>query len=168
MSMAPKQVTLDTQLGTRITVPHGGAVPNRFTIWRDPYDAKWMGTTASGDQFYFGQQFNLGAKQSDIYQVLFVWRADGSFKSATIDDLGADPASATVDAARQARLSGLGAFRRNDIFVQPFGVKAFALHFGFIPRLPDSGDSSDTVWIELLPANNMAFTAPWTYGHYDT
>jgi hypothetical protein len=168
MTISPSSMVLNTQVGTRIVVPHGGKVPNRFTIWRDSFEAHWVGATSTGDQFYVGPQFNVADPVSDLYMVLFLWTADGSFKSATIADVNPDASRAESDAVKQSMLSTLGSFRRTDLFIQPFAVKAFGLHFGFVPRLDDSSDPTSRVWIELLPANNMAFTAPWTYGHYDT
>ncbi len=165
ISIPASSMVLATQIGARISVQHGGNIPTRFTIWRDPFEAQWVGTTSTGDQFFLGPQ---GVYKSDLYMVLFVWKADGSFKSATIADVGPNPSKAESDAAKQAMLGTLGAFRRTDLFIQPFAVKAFGLHFGFVPRFDDSSDPTSRVWIELLPANNMAFTAPWTYGHYDT
>ena len=165
ITIPPSSMLLTTEIGARISVPHGGNIPNRFTIWRDAFEAQWVGTTSTGDQFFVGPQ---GVYKSDLYIVLFVWKADGAFKSATIADVGPNPSRAEGEAAKQAMLGTLGAFRRTDLFIQPFAVKAFGLHFGFVPRLDDSSDPTSRVWIELLPANNMAFTAPWTYGHYDT
>jgi hypothetical protein len=164
--------------GTRVKIPSGNGIPNRFTIWRDPYEAKWIGTTSTGEQFYLGTQYNFAGTSSDAYEDLFLFTSSGTFQSATIVDFGrasgvASDFDTNVDQmtegeARSQLLSSLGQFRRTDIFIQPFAVKAYGLKFGFIPQLPDPSDLSDTVSIQLLPANNMAFSPPWTYGHYDT
>lgn len=177
-TVAPPALFFTTETGIRVRTPHGDGIPNRFTIWRDAYEAEWVGTTTSGAQFYLGTQFNLGDPKSDAYEVLFLFTSDGAFKSATVIDFGLSAGVAsdfdtnvdqtTEDEARNQLLSTLGQFRRTDIFIEPFAVKAYGLKFGFIPQLPDASDSGDTVSIELLPANNMAFNPPWTYGHYDT
>src|SRR6202000_2522984 len=104
-------------------------------------------------------------------EVLFLFSSGGAFKSATISDFSAasGPASdldTNVDAkseteVRDQLLSTLGPFRRTDIFIQPFAVRAYGLRFGFIPVVDPNYPGQPT--IELLPANNMAFNAPWTY-----
>jgi hypothetical protein len=143
----------------------GAGVPKRFTIWHDSFEAKWTGTTLSGDQFYFGPQGEYAGTNPDYFDVLFRWSASGEFKSSRIVDLGADPSAVTQHAVQSQMLSTLGQFRLGDLYVQPFAATAFGIRFGFVPVASSGGYP---LAIELLPANNMAFTAPWTYGHYDT
>jgi hypothetical protein len=178
MTSAPIAHPFELMVGIRVKTPTGNGIPNRFTIWRDPYEAKWMGTTSAGKQFYVGTQYDLSQAQSDAYEVLFLFTASGAFESATVIDFGSASGVASdfdtnVDQAveseaREQLLGSLGAFRRTDIFIQPFAVKAYGLEFGFVPLPAVENDPEQPATIELLPANNMAFYAPWTYGHYDT
>jgi hypothetical protein len=164
-SVSPMPIALVEQTGSRTAVYSGGGVPKRFTIWHDSFEAKWTGTTLSGDQFYFGPQGDVGGSNPDYFDVLFRWSSNGEFRSAHVVDLGPRPSVATQQAAESQILSTLGKFRLGDLYVQPFGVLAFGIRFGFIPAPPSDGYP---VAVELLPENNMAFTSPWTYGHYDT
>lgn len=140
-------------------------VPSRFTIWTDQYQAKWIGQTATGFRFYVGVDFDASVKTPDAYAVLFLWTAAGRFSSATIIDLGPTDSNSAINRADSDLRLTLGGYKLGTIHVQPFAVDAFGFEMGFIPVAASGGYPPS---VQLLPADDMAFHAPWSYGHYDT
>ena len=144
--------------------------PKRIAIDHDDYHAKHIGKLGDGRQFFLTQPFRPagGNDEGCEYVALFLFAADGSLDSATIESFGP---RATLDPDKltsyyNQQLSGLTAPSFERIEVSPFSVTQLGQTFGLITREPED---SDAVWaVELLPGNYMAFFHPWDSGIYDT
>lgn len=99
------------------------------------------------------------------FAAAFFWNADGSYASMQVREFGPRDAMdhAARDAIMQKLVSDLGAYAREEIVIAPFSDEAFGTTFGFVPQAYD-----DTVSVNLMPGDSMAFFEPWDSGAYDT
>jgi hypothetical protein len=145
--------------------------PERIAINHDSFQAKHVGHTADGRQFFLTTPFDSGEYGTDTsreFVALYLFDRDGRFLDAEIDALGSRERLEAAEAERvyQARLKELGEVELGRIEVEPFAVERFGTEFGLIARPPD-GDS-DIWWVTAEPGDYMAFSAPWDCGIYDT
>ena len=144
--------------------------PKRIAIAPDDYNAKHVGRTADGSQFFLTTPF-VSANGSNVgreFIALYLFEANGRFREAHIDDLGAraELNEATSQRTFEQRLAGLGKVEYCRIEVSPFRIERFNTIFGLVPRPPE--DDEDGWWVEVQPGNYMAFHEPWDSGEYDT
>lgn len=152
---------LKQELETKKEDANMGA-PELIYIEHDDYQARYIGRTANGSQFFFPPIFVPGG---DEFIVLFIFNESGDLIESKIENLG--PRSTfDVEHARKVRaewLAELGPVEFQDIQIKPFAVEHNGEMMGMIPtKYPD-------YWVvEVLPGNVMAFSAPWDSGVYDT
>ncbi|GAA2590198.1 hypothetical protein GCM10010435_81130 [Winogradskya consettensis] len=140
--------------------------PTKVAIDHNGFEAKYVGHTAGGGQFFLTEPFDPGTQGDDnarSFVALYLFTADGTFTRAEIDetDTGAD----TKRIVRQ-RLDELGEVTAGRIDVAPFEVKEFGESFGLIATAPETVD--EIWWVTAQPGDYMAFSAPWDCGEYDT
>jgi hypothetical protein len=145
--------------------------PTRIAINHNRFEAKYVGHTADGGQFFLTRPFDPGTADADDareFVALYLFHANGSFRSAEIDAFpgnGPSHSSAANKVYRQ-RLRELGKVEADRIEVAPFTVERFGLTFGLVTEAPASGDDIWSVTAE--PGDYMAFSPPWDLGEYDT
>lgn len=144
--------------------------PKIIAIDHDDYHASHVGRTKDGRQFFLTNPFvpAIGGAAGREFIALYLFKSDGSFIEAHIDDLGprADLDAVTARQRVEQRLEELGPVEFCRIEVQPFQVERFGTTFGLVPRPPEGED--DDWWVEVQPGNHMAFHEPWDSGEYDT
>jgi hypothetical protein len=140
----------------------GTSAPERIAIDPDDFQARHIGHTADGRQFFLTEPFEPGARE---FVALYLFRADGSFAEARIDEVAAGD-HAAADRAHRDRLRELGEVTNDRISVAPFSVERFGTTFGLISTPPEGPD--DIWWVTAEPGNYMAFSSPWDCGIYDT
>lgn len=147
-----------------------GAPPEFVAIEHDDYNARHIGCTADGRQFFLTTPFvpAIGGNAGREFIALYLFDSQGILLDAQIDDLG-PRASLDRDAAQHLydqRLAGLGSVSFERIEVQPFQFERFGTTFGLVLRVPEDDDD---VWaVEVQPGNYMAFFEPFDSGEYDT
>lgn len=142
-------------------------IPERICIKHDDYEAKYIGRTASGDQFFITISFNPATEDSDREEFLCLYQFDkqGSFIRSDMESLKSDLSQEGVDKKRGDLLSSLGKVDFCDIKIKPFTIDDHnGTKFGLIPAFDEEGGD---VWLEMQPGNYMAFFPPWD-GEYDT
>jgi len=145
--------------------------PERIAIDHDDYHARYVGHRADGSQFFLTEPFDPGTYGGDdarLFVALYLFDADGSFRSADIAQVGEGdhPDPAVRQAAIATHLRRLGRVSYDRIEVEPFSVRRYGLTFGLVVSEPDDGD--DTWWVTVEPGDYMAFSPPWDGGGYDT
>jgi hypothetical protein len=144
--------------------------PTRIAINHNSFEAKHVGHTADGGQFFLTRPFDPGTAGADArdFVALYLFDANGRFRRAEIDAFQEkDPGhSSAAKKVYQQRLQELGKVKFNRIEIEPFSVERFGLAFGLIAQAPTSGD--DTWWVTAEPGDYMAFAPPWDLGEYDT
>ncbi|MFB9357583.1 hypothetical protein [Actinoplanes nipponensis] len=143
--------------------------PTRFAINHDAFQARHIGHTADGRQFFLTTPFDTGTEEGGgrLFVALYLFDAAGRFLDARIDDFGDDAGRAAErERAYDKKLKGLGKVTFDRIEVEPFGVERFGMTFGLIVSEPESDD--DIWWVTAEPGDYMAFSAPWDCGEYDT
>ncbi|MCU7728082.1 hypothetical protein ODJ79_30570 [Actinoplanes sp. KI2] len=145
--------------------------PTRIAIHHDIFEAKHVGYTADGGQFFLTRPFELGTaggNDTRDFVALYLFDAQGRFRKAEIDAFPeSDPGHSSAEQKMyQQRLRELGKVRFDDIVVEPFSVQRFGLTFGLVARAPETAD--DTWWVTAEPGDYMAFAPPWDLGEYDT
>jgi hypothetical protein len=145
--------------------------PERIAINHDDFQAKHVGHTADGRQFFLTTPFDpgqYGADNSREFVALYVFDHDGRFLDAKIDALGSRERLDSAKAKRvyEARLKELGEVELGRIEVEPFAIERFGTDFGLIADAPDG--EGDIWWVTAEPGDYMAFSAPWDCGVYDT
>lgn len=145
----------------------GGGRPERLAIDHDDFDARYVGHTADGRQFFVTTPFEL-AEEGRIFVATYLFTADGRFLEADIEptDAGADLDQSATDAEVKRRVRELGKVTYGRIVVEPFEVRRYGNTFGLIVDEPDADD--DLWWVTVEPGDYMAFAAPWDGGGYDT
>lgn len=144
--------------------------PNRIAINHNEYEAKHIGRTSDGRQFFLTTPFEpaSGGQPGCEFVALFLFGADGELVEATIESFG--PRATCDEVGRReyydSLLRGLGDAAFGRIEVAPFSVERFGTTFGLILRELD--DEDDIPVMELQPGNYMAFFEPWDSGDYDT
>jgi hypothetical protein len=138
------------------------APPERIAIDPDDFQARHVGHTADGRQFFLTRPFEPGGRE---FVALYLFGADGSFTEARIDEFGAGDGAA-ADRAHRERLRGLGEVTNDRISVAPFSAERFGTTFGLISAPPETAD--DIWWVTAEPGDYMAFSPPWDCGIYDT
>ena len=138
--------------------------PASIAINHDEYQAKRIGRTADGRQFFLTNPF---VPMGSEFIALYLFDAAGQLLEAKIDDLGTrelvddDYARALIE----TRLEELGEFTFGDIQVAPFRLERFGTEFGLIPEAPE--EEGEHWWVTAEPGDYMAFYPPWD-GDYDT
>ena len=144
--------------------------PTRISIDHDDYDARHVGRTADGRQFFITTPFvpATGDAGGREFVATYLFDQHGKILDARIDDLGARDKLNPGEARKilEQRLDDLGPVEFRRIEVQPFEVQRFGTTFGLVPRPPE--DDTDSWWVEVQPGNYMAFHEPWDSGEYDT
>lgn len=143
--------------------------PTLIRINHNEYEAKYVGQTVDGRQFFMTNPFVPARKNTEgrEFIALYVFDADGDFLDAKIDDLGSRE---NVDdefarSIQQSRFLELGDFSFGDIIVAPFTINKFDVEFGLIPQAPEE---EREYWLVIAePGNYMCFYPPWG-GDYDT
>jgi hypothetical protein len=144
--------------------------PKIIAINHDEYDAKHVGRTEDGRQFFLTTPFEpaCGDYAGREFVALYLFDAGGQLLEAKIDDFG--PRATMNDAERrhayETRLGGLGKVTFARIEVAPFAIERFGTTFGLILREPE--EKGDPWAVEAQPGNYMAFFEPWDSGEYDT
>ncbi|MEU4619297.1 hypothetical protein AB0G04_04850 [Actinoplanes sp. NPDC023801] len=142
--------------------PMPSGAPERIAIEPDDFQARHVGHTADGRQFFLTTPFEPGARE---FVALYLFRADGMFTEARIDAF--DPGErAAADRAHRRLLRELGDVTIGRISVAPFAVERFGTTFGLISAPPQGPD--DVWWVTAEPGDYMAFSPPWDCGTYDT
>ena len=145
------------------------SAPSRICLAPDDHRAKWVGKTRFGIQFFATTPFVPagGGTPGCEYIALYLWKADGQFLEARIDDLGPRKGLDRNEAKDLLlrRVHGLGQFTKCVIKVAPFQVERGGVVFGLVPRAPEDEDEDWTVL--ALPGDYMAFNPPWD-GDYET
>jgi hypothetical protein len=144
--------------------------PTLIALDCDDYAAKYVGRTATGEQFFITTPFVPAIGVDAGREFLAVYRFDqrGKLLDARIDDLGSR-AELDLDQAGKLlaqRVADLGPVKFGRIEVQPFEIERFGTTFGIVPRSPET--DQDGWWAEVQPGNYMAFHEPWDSGEYDT
>jgi hypothetical protein len=145
--------------------------PTRIAINRNSLEAKHVGHTADGGQFFLTRPFDPGTVDADDareFVALYFFDANGRFRTAEIDafqENGPSHSNAANKVYRQ-RLQELGKVTFDRIEVAPFTVERFGLTFGLVVEAPTSSD--DIWWVTAEPGDYMAFSPPWDLGEYDT
>ncbi len=149
-----------------------GNPPILVAIDRDDYDAKHVGRTSDGRQFFLTTPFEpasaVGADDGGEFVALYRFDAAGKLLEAKIDALGPRATVNEEEARRllRQRLEELGDVSCERIEVAPFALERFGTTFGLVLREPED---EDEVWaVEVQPGNYMAFFEPWDSGDYDT
>jgi hypothetical protein len=161
----------DTRPGTEHRSYPTDGRPTRIAINHNGFEAKYVGHTADGGQFFLTRPFDPGtadAHDAREFVALYLFDASGSFRTAEIDEFqgnGTSHSSAANKVYRQ-RLRELGKVTFDRIEVAPFTVSRFGLAFGLVTEAPTSSD--DIWWVTAEPGDYMAFSAPWDLGEYDT
>ena len=160
--------------GSLSTVPeYVPGLPPRFVrINHDDYHAKYVGKTASGDQFFLTFPFvpSLGSQTGGNYIALYLFDEFGLLKATQIYD-EREQGLATQTAVGEfvtALLAALGKYKFGDIKVAPFSVDRFGQQFGLVydpGEIEEDDEPYSCVTVE--PGNYMAFNPPWD-GDYDT
>lgn len=149
-------------------LPEGA--PKALAINHDDHHARHIGNLADGRQFFLTTPFVPASNGNPgrEFIALYLFRKDGRFLEALIDDLGP---RGTLDGqhARDTydrRLAEIGPVTFGRIEVEPFQLDRFGIQFGLIPRPPE--DADDPWAVVIQPGNYMAFFEPWDSGDYDT
>ncbi|VWB67765.1 hypothetical protein BLA6993_03176 [Burkholderia lata] len=144
--------------------------PERIAINHDEFDAKYVGRTANGSQFFLTTPFvpESSNRPGAEYVALYLFDAGGALQEARIEAFG--PRAAMDQTARNAcferYLAELGEVQYGRIEIAPFSVKRFGVTFGL---LADDRDEDDDAALYIMePGNYMAFFEPWDSGDYDT
>jgi hypothetical protein len=145
--------------------------PTRIAINHNAFEAKHIGHTADGRQFFLTRPSDPGTDGADDardFVALYLFDEKGQFLDAEIDAV--DGANGTTAASRQIyqnRLKELGKVTVDRIEVEPFAVKRFGTTFGLIVRAPQKNDDiwwvtagRATTWLSQRPG--MARTTPDT------
>jgi hypothetical protein len=145
--------------------------PTRIAINHNSFEAKHVGHTAGGGQFFLTRPFDPGTADADDardFVALYLFDEDGRFRKAEIDVFEEkDPGHSTAaKKVYRQRLQELGKAKFDRIEVEPFTVERFGLTFGLVAHAPTSSD--DTWWVTAEPGDYMAFSPPWDLGEYDT
>ena len=140
------------------------SAPQIVRIKRDNYQAKHVGRTAGGRQFFLTAPF---VPLERDFVALYLFDADGNLLEFRIDDLGAreefnDERGREIVASR---LEGLGEIAFGNIAIKPFSVERFGIEFGLILEAPTDDEGQWSATFE--PGDYMAFYPPWN-GDYDT
>jgi hypothetical protein len=144
--------------------------PIRIAINRNAFEARHVGHTADGRQFFLTRPFDPGTDGADDardFVALYLFDENGRFLNAEIDAF--DGTNGTTGASRKAyqnRLKELGKVTFGRIEVEPFAVERFGTTFGLIVSAPENKD--EIWWVTAEPDDYMAFSAPWDSGEYDT
>jgi hypothetical protein len=141
--------------------------PEVVLIVNDDWEAKFVGRTADGRQFFLTEG-HLPKTQGE-FLALYTFDLKGKLLEAQIDDFKRSEALNLQDRRqlREQRLLELGEVTFREIGVRPFFVERDGLPFGLIPRPPRDKDDDD--WLaQVEPGNYMAFAPPWDCGNYDT
>jgi len=149
--------------------PAGGR-PTRIAIDHNEFEAKHIGHTADGRQFFLTTPFDPGTDGADDggeFVALYLFDRDGRFLEAKIDAFGSREQmdSAAAEAMYDTRLKDLGKVTFDRIEIEPFAVERFGTTFGLIVHEPDE---DGTWWVTAEPGDYMAFSEPWDLGEYDT
>jgi hypothetical protein len=146
------------------------APPETLVLGHDKYEARYVGWTADGRQFFCTEPFvpALRGNPGREFLALYLFDKDGALLEAQIEDLGTRAGlDKKAAAARQAaQLASLGPVKYGKIKVAPFRIERFGEEFGFIPQPPEEPGGDWSVIVE--PGNYMCFWPPWTSGDYDT
>lgn len=144
--------------------------PKLIAINRDDYQAKYVGHTADGRQFFLTTPFEPATKidEGKEFMALYIFNPAGLLLTAKISNLGP---RATMNEnerikLRDCWLQELGNVVFERIEGAPFSLRKFDTNFGLIIREPD--EDCDVWAVELQPGNYMAFFEPWNSGEYDT
>jgi hypothetical protein len=144
--------------------------PEIIAIDHDDYQARHVGRTSEGDQFFLTTPFvpAIGGNAGREFIALYLFDAAGHFREARIEDLGTRGEMEAGQAGRlyEQRLAELGAVEFCRIEVRPFQVERFGTIFGLIPRPPE--EDAGGWWVTVEPGDYMAFHEPWDSGEYDT
>lgn len=144
--------------------------PELIVIDHDDYQAKHIGKTKSGLQFFLTTPFEPATSNSTgcEYIALFKFDDKGNLVDSIIDSLG--PRDLCSDESREekysCRLNSLGDVNYGRIIIKPFSVKYNGVDVGLIVQEPE--DEEDIWAVEMQPGNYMAFFEPWDSGEYDT
>ena len=143
--------------------------PDLVALNHDEFDAKHVGKTADGKQFFLTTPFEPADENNPgcEFVALYLFDAQGKLLEARIDNLGPREQLDDKDhlARVETRLAELGKVTLGNIRVAPFRVERFNTEFGFIPQAPEEEGDEWTVTVE--PGNFMMFYPPWD-GDYDT
>ncbi|MEV4639561.1 hypothetical protein AB0J80_19620 [Actinoplanes sp. NPDC049548] len=150
-------------------VTAGDGPPERLAIDHDDWDARYVGHTADGRQFFVTTPFET-AEEGRIFVATYLFAADGRFLEAQIEqtDAGDGLDQSATDAEVENRIRELGAVTYGRIVVQPFEVRRYGITFGLVVNPPGEEPDDDLWWVSVQPGDYMAFTAPWDSGIYDT
>ncbi|RAK29757.1 hypothetical protein B0I29_11783 [Actinoplanes lutulentus] len=129
--------------------------PERIAIDQNDYEAKHVGHTADGGQFFLTTPSDFGGRG---FVALYLFDSDGRFVEAKIDLF--------AEELYQRRLKELDGVTFDRIVVEPFEVERFNQTFGLITDEPEAGD--EIWWVTAEPGDYMAFSPPWDLGEYDT
>ncbi len=142
--------------------------PDKIAINHDDYQAKHVGRTLDGLQFFLTTPFEAAnaSHKGCEYVALFLFDSEGNLKKYEIDRLGPRESLEEKHEIYNSRLAQLGKIHFGRIEIKPFSVRKDGLEFGLILR--ESEDEQGSFVAEMLPGNYMAFFEPWDSGEYDT
>ncbi|WP_433834300.1 hypothetical protein ACQP2E_17205 [Actinoplanes sp. CA-015351] len=129
--------------------------PERIAIDQNDFEAKHVGHTADGGQFFLTTPSEPGNRS---FVALYLFDRDGRFVEAKIDLF--------AEETYQRRLKELDRATFDRIVVEPFQVERFNQTFGLITDEPEASD--EIWWVTAEPGDYMAFSPPWDLGEYDT
>jgi hypothetical protein len=146
------------------------ALPSKLPINLDGSYTAWVGRTADGAQFFSANAFVQAGATRRYFATFYLFDADGTLKSAKIDEIpeGTDKATAIaalekVKALREQNLKALvevgGAVKPGNIVVRPFEVLHDGISFGLI-------GATKPTRVVLQPGTMLTFRPPWdgSYG----
>jgi len=152
----------------------GFHAPDRFTIVPDDYHVPYAGTAEDGRKFFVSDELFTTAGEEDAgssYVGLFLWRADGTFDDARIDEVprpdGPLPGQAAAADAQElvdARLDELGEYVLEPVEVEPFTTDIGGVTFGWKVGRYDDG----SYYVSVEPGDFIAYYEPWDGLEYDT
>ena len=144
--------------------------PVSIPICHDDYNAKHIGRTGDGKQFFLTTPFipALGSEGCEFIS-LYLFDTEGTLLSYQIQNLGPRETLDETAAKDQynALLNSLGDVEFGDIRIKPFQVENDGVTFGLIPIDPEFIEEDENGALEIQPGNYMAFYPPWD-GDYDT
>ncbi|BCM92342.1 hypothetical protein IAD21_04221 [Abditibacteriota bacterium] len=148
--------------------------PRRIAINPDSDQARFVGTTHDGRQFFAVTCLtdDGSPRQHAEFRALYLFDARETLLEARIEEVTTRSGNVgEAIAALEAMVAELGGVTIERIMVKPFAVERFGLEFGLVVQRPtrqERAAGEDWLWVSLQPGDSMAFQAPFDSGEYDT
>lgn len=156
---------------SKVPAYQNGLPPRFVAINHDDYHARYVGRTPDGGQFFLTFPFaqTVGDQPGGNFIALYLFDEFGLLRDAQVFDERTEGllTQTAIEAFVAQLLAGLGKYKFSNIRVAPFAIERFGRVFGLVFDGRSDEDDDDSIWVNVLPGDYMAFYPPWD-GDYDT